>query len=115
MKAMFSEQYYLENWERYEAKSKINPEEELEYRLRPFADTFRAEDLEKISKVYAQNIAEKVEAELKKTMRMINDLEAGRASLGYTSQRQEVQEMANLRRMFEFNCLQLKLFKQARM
>lgn len=115
MNAMFSEQYYLENWERYEAKSKINPEEELEYRLRPFANTFSAEDLEKISKVYAKKIAEKVEEELKKTMKMIRDLEAGRSSLGYTSERQEVEQMAILRRMFEFNCLQLKLFKQARM
>lgn len=64
------------------------------------------------TKMYAEKVAETAKQELVKRMRMIQDIKAGNASLGYTTMCQEVRAWHDINEGFEFSCYMLAEFKQ---
>lgn len=115
MKSLFSEEYYRTNWDRFIKKvpgaDYVNLEAELEHAMEVFSG-LPTEALEMLKKIEAEKIAEKCRSLVLKEMATIKSLENGEASLGYTTQGQEIKARGNLRTRFEFNCLQLKVFKE---
>lgn len=116
MKAVFSEEYYRKNWNRFlqrvPGENFIDLEKELSASMRTYEEiNFPGEALSVIQRVEAKKIADKCFALVQKEKKTIIEIEAGRASLGYTTQRQEIEARAELRKRFEFNCLQLRDFK----
>lgn len=117
MKAIHSREYYIENWDKFLKPSNdrdyMNLEAELEHEVHLFDGADLPEQaLDVIRSMKAQEIIAKADKAVRERMQTIKDLESGRSSLGYTSERQEVAAMADLRRRWEFNCLQLSIFKQ---
>lgn len=114
MKARFSEEYYREFWDEFLKKvpgeDYINLEAELANAMKVYAGLPETA-LAIICKMEAGKIAEHCMELVKKQMRRIADIDAGRASFGCTTQRQEIQLRGEFRKRFEFNCLQLKDFK----
>ena len=115
MKAQHSEEYFRKYWseliKKVPGKHYINLEEELADALKIFAD-LPSEAITILTKAEAERIAAKCTALVKEDMELIKDLEAGKVSLGYTTQSQEVHARHALRERFEFNCLQLADFKK---
>lgn len=116
MKALFSESYYYTYWEKMLEKipdqNYINLEAELSTAMQCYKEAnLPTEALLKIQPIEAQKIADKCKALVMRELKTIKELEAGTASLGYTTQRQEIQARGELRKRFEFNCLQLRDFK----
>lgn len=114
---LFSEKYYRDNWNKFKNESHMNLEEELEHRTRIYKSIDIPEDakrqvLDIMSKKYAEEIIAKAEAELQETADMINRIENGEATLGYTTQTQENRAMYRLVTHYEFNCIQLADFKR---
>ena len=116
MKARYSEEYLRSTWATLIQETPdgdyMNFEDELNYRMSVYKE-LPTEAFKAVEKIEAQKIIEKATGTLKETMNMINDIEAGRKSLGYTTQIQETQEMHRMILRFEFNCLQLSDFKKA--
>ena len=117
IKMLFSEKYYRDNWNRFKSESHMNLEEELEHRTRIYKTIDIPEDakqqvLDIMSKKYAEEIIAKAEAELQETADMINRIENGEATLGYTTQTQENRAMYRLVTQYEFNCIQLDDFRR---
>lgn len=118
MKATYSEEYFMKYWDEFmkpvSGGHYMNLEEELEHTLSPLKGVNIPEDkMEPVIKHYAGEIASNAKAKLMETMRMIQRIQRGEASLGYTTMNQEISEMHELTRRFEFNCLQLKVFRKA--
>lgn len=116
MKATFSEEHYRRNWDRFLEKVPgehyINLEEALEREMTVYKGAELTEEaIQVIAKLEAQKLADKCLALVMKEMKTVKDLRAGRASLGYTTERQEYKARAELVERFEFNCLQLRDFK----
>lgn len=115
MKSRHSEQYYRDNWDRYIKKVPgphyINLEEELEHNMLIFAELPK-EACDMLRKIEAKKISEKAENLVRSEMATIKAIEAGEASLGYTTKGQEIQAMNEFIRRFEFNCLQLADFNK---
>lgn len=65
-----------------------------------------------VTGIYAGKVAETATEDLLKKKGMIEDIKAGRASLGYISQTQEIREWHDLNEGFEFSCYMLKKFKE---
>ena len=98
MKAIFSEEYYKMNWERFLVKV-------------PGNDYFNAEGkLDCIRKIEAKKIAVELNALVHRELQVVKDVEAGKASFGMITASQEYKAKADFRKRFEFNCLQLKYF-----
>lgn len=64
------------------------------------------------TQISAKKVYENGRANLTKTMRTIKEVEAGRASLGYTTMRQEISAMHDLVEGFEFSCYMLAEFRK---
>ena len=115
MKTLFSEDYYRSNWERFikevHGEHYINLEAELERSLEIFKE-LPAEAIEMLKKIEAKKIVDKATTLAKKEMTIVKALESGEATLGYTTQIQEIHARAELRQRFEFNCLQLADFRK---
>ena len=112
MKAHYSEQYYRNNWDRFIKRvpgdDYMNLESELENEIKIFDE----ETKEMIKSIYANRIYENAISKLCERCAMIDDIEMGFASLGYTNKTQEVHEMHRIIQRFEFNCIQAKDFKK---
>ena len=112
MKAHYSEQYYKNNWDRFIKRvpgdDYMNLESELENEIKIFDD----ETKELIKGIYAQRIYDKAVSRLRERCAMIDNIENGFATLGYTNKTQEVHQMNRIIQRFEFNCIQAKYFKQ---
>lgn len=115
MRSTFSEEYYRMNWEKFiqevPGEHYINLEAELEHTLEIYKE-LPAEAIEILKKIEAKKIVDKAIELCKKEMATVKALEAGEASLGYTTQTQEIQARGKLVRRFEFNCFQLAEFKK---
>lgn len=115
MKAMFSEKYYRDNWEKFMEESKdsgyMNLEEELEYSLKPYAELPK-EVIDALIPIKAKEIADKATEALKATMEIVKGIQEGTKSLGYNSRSQEAKETHRYITRFEFNCIQLADFKK---
>lgn len=111
MKAHHSEQYYRNNWSRFIKRvpgdDYMNLESELENEIKIFDD----ETKEMIKNIYAKRIYDKAISKLCERCAMIDNIENGVMSLGYTTKSQEVHEMHRIIQRFEFNCLQARDFK----
>lgn len=113
MKANTGAAYYEKYYEDFLKKSKVNLEKQLAYAVDFLAAVeLPEEEVEKIKKAYARDIAVKVEKQLRERMITLKNLEAGKASLGYSSTLQAATANANFRKMFEFDCYQLSVFKK---
>ena len=72
----------------------------------------RTKAIEALTTMNAQRVADNARADLKKKMRTIREIEAGRASLGYTTQVQEIRARHDLVEGFEFACYMLAQFRK---
>ena len=105
----YYEKYKAVLFERY--KKDCDYEHDLLILLPDFS-LLPAEAREKVIKMYAEKVAETAKQKLIERMRMIQDIKAGRASLGYTTASQEVRARHDLNEGFEFSCYMLAEFKR---
>lgn len=117
MKPLFSREYYMKNWDRFIQRvpgdNYINMGEELERSMKPYAEAGLPDDaLKVIEKMEAKRIMEKADKLVRSQMATLIAVENGKASFGYTTQFQEIEARANYRKRFDFNCLQLALFRE---
>ena len=112
MKAHYSEKYYRDNWERFIKQSPESDYMNLEYALEYELKIFDKSTAEKLRHIYAERIYASAITFLKRQMVTIQELESGKASLGYTTKTQEVRELHRTIQRFEFNCLQARDFKE---
>lgn len=118
MKALFTEDYYRNNWDKFlqrvPGEDYINLEGELNYTMGQWAATGMVEAaLPIIKKMEAKNLVERCLKLVKKEMETIKQLERGTVSFGMINKKQEIQARADFRKRFEFNCLQLADFRKA--
>ena len=115
MKSLHSEEFYKENWDRFIKEvpgvDYINLEKELARELAIFAE-LPAEALEILKAQKAQEIAKRCLTLVKAEMVTAQGIDRGEVSFGYTTMGQEVRARREFRTRFEFNCLQLKVFKE---
>ena len=117
MKAQYTEDYYRANWDRFikevPGEHYINLEQDLENSLSIYKDVeLLADALEILRKTEAKKIVQKCKELVYKEMALLKNLDAGKASLGYTTEIQEIRARTELRQRFEFNCYQLAQFKK---
>ena len=117
-KNLFSENYYRAMWDRMAEKHTVNdPERNLKIALSGYCfDTLpedkRDQAMEVVKEIEAQRVYSFLSDSLKGTMKTIIAIQTGKASLGYTTQRQEIEAMHDLVSGFEFDCLRLADFKK---
>lgn len=113
--------YTTEYFEKYKdvLYSKYERMCDFEYRLSILLPDFsnldipeehRLKAIEVVTAMTAKRVADHSKEELKKKMRMIEEIKSGRASLGYISVTQEIRAMHDLVEGFEFSCYMLSLF-----
>ena len=121
MKALFTETYYREHWEQFleDAHRFLTTKHavDLEGDLAAYMKTYEAAGLpapvlELLRQQEAQCLADKMAALVHEEMRVIREVEASRASFGYTTYSQEYRKRFEYRTRFEFNCLQLADFRK---
>lgn len=117
MKALFSREYYAKNWDRFirpvPGENYINLSEELSRAMKIYEGAeLNGQALWIIERIEARKIIDRAEALVRRQMAVLQRLEAGESSLGYTTQAQEIHARGELRTRFEFNCYQLSLFRE---
>lgn len=123
MKALHSKEYYRSIWNEMLATARgehgVNLEKELSDKLKSYEETFKeipkdaaAQALELIKAQVVKQIIEATTKLVLEEMAVIENIEAGKASFGYTTDSQENEARYNYRIRFEFNCLQLADFKK---
>lgn len=113
MKTTHTKEYY----ERYKAVLFERYKKDCDYEhdlliLLPDVSALPVEAREKVIKMYAEKVAESAKKKLVERMQMIQDIKVGRASLGYTTENQEVSAWHDLNEGFEFSCYMLAEFKR---
>lgn len=117
MKAIHSEEYYSKYHDQLMKKygRLCNYEEQVQRHV-PDLTMIPAEQRETVKNIIATDAARKIVSEatatLKQTMQTIKDINAGRASLGYTTAVQEISARHDVVEGFEFACYVLHLFKK---
>jgi hypothetical protein len=113
-KTMFTENYYRDMWDRLVEKyTKNDPEKDLEITMKAYRDLDLPESAkEVILQIEAKKVYDFISDTLKGTLRTLNAILSGKASLGYTTERQEIQARHEIREGFEFDCLRLADFKK---
>lgn len=111
---LFSENYYRENWEKLSKKYPDNdPDKDLATCMEVYADAGIGHDaMEKIMNIEARKVYDVHKDALKKTRNALVRILSGKASLGYTTKRQEIEKMRDLRIGFEFDCVRLADFRK---
>ena len=117
MKALFSREYYEKNWDKFleptVGEHYINLEESLQKAMTAYDNIGLSDkDLEIVRKVEAQKIADKCRALVLEDCDVVKRIEHNEASFGMTTERQEIERKARFRKRFEFNCLQMRVFKE---
>lgn len=113
-KTMFTENYYRDLWDNLVEKyTKNDPEKDLEIMMKAYMDLDLPESAkEVILQIEAKRVYDFISDTLKGTLRTLNAILSGKASLGYTTKIQEIQAMHDLREGFEFDCLRLSDFRK---
>lgn len=113
-KTMYTENYYRDLWDRLSEKyTKNDPEKDLEITMKAYRDLdLPKQAQEVILQIEAKRVHDFISNTLKGTLRTLNAILSGKASLGYTTKKQEVQAMHDLREGFEFDCLRLADFRK---
>ena len=117
MKPFYSEEYYKEFWNKFLVPVPGEDYINLEGELQSIIDDLLANGMPEsaifaIQKIEVPKLIEKCTKLVLKEMQIIKDVEAGKASFGYTTHLQENQHLYDFRTRFEFNCLQLREFKR---
>ena len=116
--SILPKEHYINNWDYYLSTEQnqpdyVNMEQLLQNNLKVYSTISLAkDDFDKIVKMEAQKIYNQVRESLLDRKRVIDDLKAGRSSLGYTTMNQERAEMSRIVKRFEFNSAQLSEFKR---
>ena len=113
-KTMYTEEYYSAMWDRMAKQyTKNDPEKDLEIVMKAYRDLDLPESAkEVILQIEAKKVYDFISNTLKGTMRTINAILSGKASLGYTTEMQEIQARHEIREGFEFDCLRLADFRK---
>lgn len=120
MKTTYTANYYKSNYETflnnpdgYSRRYYMNLEKDLNDLMKPFKESGLAvEAVEGIKKIYAEKVAATAKKELLNTKAMVERLQTGKSTLGFTSMRQEINAKHDIIQRFEFNCYQLSVFKK---
>lgn len=117
MKALFSEEYYRKYWESFlepvPGNDYINLESELKKTMKHYENAELPQNaIDMIVKIEAEKIAAKCEKLVYSQMKRVKDILDGNASFGMVTEWQEIEQRAELRKRFEFNCLQLRDFRK---
>ena len=117
MKPLYNEDYYRENWDRFMKKVPGKHYVDLEGDLHKLLDDYREvgvpeEAIKVICKAKAKEIADRCKALVLEELEVVKRIEAGEASFGMTTRRQEIEYRHDYRTRFDFNCLQLADFKK---
>lgn len=126
MKPLHTEEYYLSQWERFldpmstphctpliHCDNYINLEGDLAHYIEEYKQLGIPEAaLPTLEQMEAKKLAERGREICMRQLKVQKELDAGTATFGYTTHRQEIEARADFRNRFEFNCIQLKLFKQ---
>ena len=113
-----SDEYLAANWDRLINLCKhddyhINLEDALDSKMRPINGLLNEEQRFLVRKtVYAPELVEGAEKKLSKMRKMLEDIDSGKASFGYITQSQEWSALSELHDRYEFNCYQLRVFKE---
>lgn len=115
MKAIHSEEYYRKYWNEFLAKipgdDYRNLEAELEREMNAYVG-LPEEAVHVVQKIEAGKIAKSCEDLVRLEMDICRRVDRGEASFGMMTQAQEIRARAEFRKRFEFNCLQLRDFKE---
>ena len=117
MKSELSKEFYLKNWDRFIEEVPGDHYRNLEKELETIMNRYKGvEILEKnweiVRKVEAKKIADSCKELCLKDMQIIKDLDSGVSSFGMTTRTQEINKRYEFKRRWEFNCLQLALFRE---
>lgn len=116
MKSVFSREFYEANWGKFMEpvvnEHYINLEDELKKEMAVYENIGLTEkDINTIKKLEAQKIADKCLEMVLKDRDIVKKIQNGEASFGMTTERQEIEVRGRFVKRFEFNCLQLRKFK----
>lgn len=110
------EVFMMRNWDRLIVQPHdewhVNLECDLDWQMLPVAGVLSDEQKEAVRKAYAPKLAKVAEKKLSDMRAMLDRIDSGKASLGYTTQNQEWLALRELHERYEFNCFQLKVFKE---
>lgn len=117
MKALFSREYYEKHWDelinpvmsQYYINLEADFERDMECYKQPGIDQ---KLIEMIELRVASNLADKCYNMCMEHARKITALLNGSASMGYVTKIQEEKAVFEFRKRFDFNCLQLAIFKE---
>lgn len=117
MKALYSEEHYRKHWDEY---IKWTPGEDyidlfgsLEKTMQRYRESGMPEEaMPIIEKIEAKALVDECMKIVRRQLTTLKDIEAGKASLGYTTANQETHARCRLRTRFDFNCLQLSDFRK---
>ena len=117
MKALYSEKYYMDNWDRFikrvPGNTYINMEADFDLHMKGYIEAgLPDEALDIVRKMVAKKVVDSAMEIVLKQLDVIKRVEAGKATFGYTTERQEDSARYNYRVRFDFNCLQIRIFKE---
>ena len=117
MTALYSREYYQRNWDRFiqrvPGEDYINLGAELDRAMSIYKDAgLSKQALEVVERIESKKIIERAEKLVRKEMKTLKSIEAGKSSFGYTTQQQEIHARAEFHQRFEFNCYQLAVFRE---
>ena len=117
MKPVFSEEYYRTHWDKFlkrvPGNDYINLEGELAKVMKSYKEAgMPMEAMQVVEKIEAEKLSVRCKELVMKEMEVVKRINAGKASFGMTTQRQEIEQRGNYIRRFEFNCLQLADFRK---
>ena len=117
MKALFSEDFYYEFWDKFLEPIPGDDFINLEGEIQKTEKWLQESGIPEIAwsvvvKQEAQKLADKCKAMVLRERQIIRDIDAGIATFGYTTRRQEIEARGDFRKRFEFNCLQLRDFRK---
>lgn len=115
MKLRIPAAVYKENWSSFMAA--YSDTADLESKLENTMKAYREHNLPEqaisiIAKMEAQKIAEACKKDLLQKKQSIEDIESGKATLGYTTMLQEIAARRELIERFEFTAINLAIFKK---
>lgn len=117
MKALFSEEYYDKYWDEFLepalGEHYINLEASLAKEMAHYDSLGLGEkEIFIIRKIEAQKLADECRELVLKERDVVKSIESGESSFGMTTKFQEIKKRGEFRKRFEFNCLQMRRFKE---
>ena len=119
MKPLFSKEYYESRWDEFLQpvgtgwrEHYVNLEADLERQMAVYENLgIDEKGLDVIRKMEAQKIADNCRVLVLKERDIVKRIENGESTFGLPKA-QEIRQRADFRKRFEFNCLQMRKFKE---